>query len=60
MAAGFASHLLMDNLPHYGGGGGPLWGGAGVPTKPMKEDPAGKTKMTMMGKQGQCASSMPK
>ena len=24
VAAGFVSHLLMDNLPHYGGGGGPL------------------------------------
>ena len=23
-AAGFVSHLLMDNLPHYGEGGGPL------------------------------------
>lgn len=24
VAAGFASHLVMDNLPHYGEGGGPL------------------------------------
>lgn len=24
VAAGFVSHLLMDNLPHYGEGGGPL------------------------------------
>lgn len=24
VAAGFVSHLVMDNLPHYGGGGGPL------------------------------------
>jgi hypothetical protein len=24
VAAGFASHLAMDNLPHYGEGGGPL------------------------------------
>jgi hypothetical protein len=25
VAAGFASHLVMDNLPHYGFGGGPLY-----------------------------------
>src|SRR3954454_21584920 len=24
LAAGFVSHLAMDNLPHYGEGGGPL------------------------------------
>jgi hypothetical protein len=24
VAAGFVSHLVMDNLPHYGEGGGPL------------------------------------
>lgn len=24
VAAGFVSHLAMDNLPHYGEGGGPL------------------------------------
>ena len=24
VAAGFVSHLAMDNLPHYGAGGGPL------------------------------------
>jgi hypothetical protein len=24
VAAGFVSHLVMDNLPHYGAGGGPL------------------------------------
>ncbi|HSP37134.1 MAG TPA: hypothetical protein VLR26_05225 [Frankiaceae bacterium] len=24
VAVGFASHLVMDNLPHYGEGGGPL------------------------------------
>src|SRR2546421_1050158 len=31
-------------------GGGPLWGGKGVDTKPMKEDPEGKTKLAMVGK----------
>ncbi|MDQ1649344.1 MAG: hypothetical protein QOG60_1401 [Frankiaceae bacterium] len=24
VAVGFVSHLVMDNLPHYGGGGAPL------------------------------------
>ncbi len=27
-----------------------MWGGKGVDTKPMKEDPAGKAKLTMVGK----------
>lgn len=33
-----------------GKGGGPLWGGKGGKTDPMKENPAGKAKLTMTGK----------
>ena len=33
-----------------GGGGGPLWGGKGVKTDPMKDDAEGKARLTAMGK----------
>src|SRR5205814_3619700 len=38
-----------------GKGGGPLFGGAGVKTDPMKENPKSKVKMTASGKDGSSA-----
>ena len=40
----------------FGGmGGGPLWGGRGLPTKPMKDNVEGKAKLTNVGKTGDAA-----